>query len=47
MSLARKKFADFKECSVSDAELDDYWASLEPATIEGRIPRRSHRHDGL
>ena len=37
MSPARKKFTDFKERSVSDAELDDYWATLEPATIEGMI----------
>ncbi len=39
MSLARKKFSEFKERSgpIPDAELDDYWATLEPATIEGMI----------
>jgi hypothetical protein len=38
-ALARKKFADFKERTdaISDAELDDYWASLSPATIEGML----------
>ena len=30
MSLARKKFTEFKERGdhVSDAELDDFWATL-------------------
>lgn len=39
MSLARKKFTEFKERGgpIADAELDDFWASLEPATIEGLI----------
>ena len=37
MSLARKKFTEFKQRSVSDAELDDYWVSPEPATIDGMI----------
>ena len=39
MSLARKKFDEFKERGgqLDDAELDDFWASLEPATIEGMI----------
>jgi Domain of unknown function (DUF4334)/GXWXG protein len=39
MSLARKKFDEFKERSgqIDAAELDDFWASLEPATIDGMI----------
>ena len=39
MSLARKIFTEFKERGdgVTDAELDDFWATLEPATIEGMI----------
>jgi hypothetical protein len=39
MTLTRKKFTEFKECAdrISDAELDDFWASLEPATIDGLI----------
>ena len=39
MSLARKKFTEFKERGgrVPDAELDDFWATLEPATIAGMI----------
>ena len=39
MTLARKKFTEFKERGdqISDAELDDFWASLEPATIDGMI----------
>ncbi len=39
MTPARKKFIAFKESAdqVSDAELDDFWASLEPATIDGMI----------
>ncbi len=37
--LARKRFTDFKERAepISDAELDDYWATLQPATIEGML----------
>lgn len=35
--LARKKFTEFKERSVSDAELDDFWATLQPATIDGMM----------
>ncbi|MGH3578025.1 MAG: DUF4334 domain-containing protein [Mycobacterium sp.] len=37
--LARKKFTEFKERTdpITDAELDDYWASLRPATIDGMI----------
>src|SRR5215471_8648976 len=39
MTLARKKFTQLKERNdqISDAELDDLWASLEPATIDGMI----------
>ncbi len=40
MSLARKKFTEFKERAagaVSDAELDEFWATLEPASIDGMI----------
>jgi hypothetical protein len=39
MSLARKKFDEFKERSgqIDDAELDDFWAGLEPATIDGMM----------
>ncbi len=39
MSLARKKFDEFKERSgqIDDAELDDFWASVEPATIDGML----------
>ena len=39
MSLARKQFTEFKECSghIPDAELDDFWATLQPATIDGMI----------
>lgn len=39
MSLARKKFDEFKERSdkIDDAELDEFWASLTPATIDGMI----------
>ncbi len=37
--LARKKFAEFKERAgaIDDAELDDYWASLAPATVDGML----------
>src|SRR5262249_23408241 len=35
MSVARKQFTEFKErSSVEDAELDDFWATLQPATID-------------
>ncbi len=39
MSLARKMFTEFKDRGdgVTDAELDDFWATLEPATIEGML----------
>jgi Domain of unknown function (DUF4334)/GXWXG protein len=39
MTLARKRFTELKERGdqISDAELDDLWASLVPATIEGMI----------
>jgi len=39
MTLARKKFTELKERGeqISDAELDDLWAGLEPATIDGMI----------
>jgi Domain of unknown function (DUF4334)/GXWXG protein len=39
MSLARKKFTEFKEraVAISDAELDEFWATLQPATIEEMI----------
>jgi hypothetical protein len=39
MSLARKKFTELKERSgrIPDAELDDFWASLQPASLEGII----------
>jgi hypothetical protein len=39
MSLARKKFTEFKERTggIPDAELDEFWATLPPATIEGMI----------
>ena len=39
MSLARKKFAEFKERGehIADGELDDFWATLAPATIDEMI----------
>jgi hypothetical protein len=39
MSLARKKFTEFKERTggIPDAELDEFWATLQPATIEDMI----------
>ena len=39
MNLARKHFTEFKERSgnVSDAELDDFWATLAPAKIDEMI----------
>jgi hypothetical protein len=39
MSLARKKFNEFKQRSgkIDDAELDDFWAGLKPATIDGMM----------
>jgi hypothetical protein len=38
-ALARKKFTEFKERTelIADAELDDYWTSLKPATIDGML----------
>ena len=38
-ALARKKFTEFKERAgtITDAELDDYWASLRPASIDGML----------
>jgi hypothetical protein len=39
MSLSRKKFTEFKERGgdIPDAELDEFWATLQPATIDGMI----------
>lgn len=39
MDLARKKFTEFKQRSgdIPDTELDEFWAELQPATIEGMI----------
>jgi hypothetical protein len=39
MTLARKKFTEFKERGgqIDDAELDEFWASLQPATIDGMM----------
>jgi hypothetical protein len=39
MSHARARFTDFKQRSdaISDTELDQYWATLAPATIDGMI----------
>jgi hypothetical protein len=39
MSLARKIFTELKERGgqISDTELDDFWATLEAATIDGMI----------
>jgi hypothetical protein len=39
MTLARKKFTEFKERGdqIADTELDDFWATLTPATIHGMI----------
>ena len=36
---AGKKFIELKERTdlITDAELDDYWATLKPATIDGMI----------
>ena len=38
-ALARKKFTEFNERTdgLGDAELDDYWASLQPASIDGML----------
>ena len=38
-ALALKKFTEFKERtgSIDDAELDDFWASLPPATVDGML----------
>jgi hypothetical protein len=39
MSLARRQFTEFKErgSAIPDAELDEFWATLAPASIEGMI----------
>ena len=39
MSLARKRFTEFKERDgdIPDAELDEFWATLQPATVEGML----------
>ena len=39
MSHARARFTDFKQRSdaISDTELDQYWATLAPASIDGMI----------
>lgn len=39
MSQARKQFTEFKERTdpIPDAELDDFWATLEPATLDGML----------
>jgi Domain of unknown function (DUF4334)/GXWXG protein len=39
MSLSRKMFSEFKERSdgIADAELDDFWATLQPTTIDEMI----------
>jgi Domain of unknown function (DUF4334)/GXWXG protein len=39
MSHARARFTDFKQRSdaISDTQLDQYWATLAPATIDGMI----------
>ena len=39
MDLARKKFTEFKERSgdIADSELDEFWAELAPATIDGML----------
>lgn len=36
MSVAREKFAEFRQRRdrIADAELDDFWAALPPATID-------------
>lgn len=39
MDLARKKFTEFKERSgdIADSELDEFWAELSPATLDGML----------
>jgi Domain of unknown function (DUF4334)/GXWXG protein len=39
MTLARKKFTEFRKRGghIADTELDDFWATLAPATIDGMI----------
>jgi Domain of unknown function (DUF4334)/GXWXG protein len=39
VDLARKKFTEFKERSgdIADSELDEFWAELAPATVDGMI----------
>lgn len=55
MDLARKLFTEFKERDgdIPDAELDEFWATLPPATIEGLLGewkggefRTGHRMNG-
>ncbi|QUR69341.1 DUF4334 domain-containing protein [Mycobacterium spongiae] len=55
MSLARAKFVEFKEHDgpIPDAQLDDFWATLSPATIDDMIGqwrggefRTGHRMNG-
>jgi hypothetical protein len=38
-AAARRRFTELKERDglIADAELDDFWASLPPATIEGML----------
>ena len=38
-TLSRKKFTELKERTdqIADTELDDFWATLEPTTIETMI----------
>ena len=54
--LARKTFTELKERTgqIPDAELDDFWASMQPATIEfvlgdwkGGEFNTGHRRNGL
>ncbi len=39
MDLARKKFTEFKARSgeIADSELDEFWAELAPATLDGML----------
>lgn len=39
MDLARKKFSEFKARSgdIADSELDEFWAELAPATLDGML----------
>ncbi len=38
-TLARRRFDAFRQRggTIADAELDDYWASLPPATVDGML----------